>query len=106
MPTGTIFNIQHYTIHDGPGIRVTVFLYAYPAQSGTIERMAKKTVWLRVPIMPTITATQKNIIDILEYVTKTWSALILQQMKIWSWYDNSLPNPAFPYRLADDGIYR
>ena len=23
--SGTIFNIQHYSIHDGPGIRTNVF---------------------------------------------------------------------------------
>ena len=30
MRTGTIFNIQHYAIHDGPGIRVTVFFKGCP----------------------------------------------------------------------------
>ncbi len=33
----------------------------------------RKTIWLRVPIIPTITSTQKNIIDILEYVTNLTS---------------------------------
>ena len=28
--TGTIFNLQHYAVHDGPGIRVTVFLKGCP----------------------------------------------------------------------------
>ncbi|MCX5905904.1 MAG: 4Fe-4S cluster-binding domain-containing protein, partial [Deltaproteobacteria bacterium] len=29
-PTGTIFNIQHYSIEDGPGIRTTVFMKGCP----------------------------------------------------------------------------
>jgi len=30
MMTGTIFNIQHYAVHDGPGIRTLVFLKGCP----------------------------------------------------------------------------
>ncbi|MFI5382201.1 MAG: glycyl-radical enzyme activating protein [Tepidisphaerales bacterium] len=30
MPTGRIFNIQRYSLHDGPGIRTTVFLKGCP----------------------------------------------------------------------------
>ncbi|MCM1297738.1 MAG: 4Fe-4S cluster-binding domain-containing protein, partial [Muribaculaceae bacterium] len=28
--TGTVFNIQHYCIHDGPGIRTNVFVKGCP----------------------------------------------------------------------------
>ena len=30
--TGTVFNIQRYSLHDGPGIRTTVFLKGCPAR--------------------------------------------------------------------------
>lgn len=30
MNTGTVFNIQRYSIHDGPGIRTTIFFKGCP----------------------------------------------------------------------------
>ena len=27
---GVVFNLQYYSIHDGPGIRTNVFLKGYP----------------------------------------------------------------------------
>ena len=35
--TGTIFNIQRYCIHDGPGIRTTVFLKGCPMHCAWCE---------------------------------------------------------------------
>ena len=32
MQTGTIFDIKRYAIHDGPGIRITIFLQGCPLQ--------------------------------------------------------------------------
>lgn len=32
MVTGTVFNLQRYSLHDGPGIRTTVFLKGCPAR--------------------------------------------------------------------------
>lgn len=34
MATGTIFNIQHYSVNDGPGIRTVVFLKGCPLRCG------------------------------------------------------------------------
>jgi pyruvate formate lyase activating enzyme len=34
MQTGEIFDIKKYAIHDGPGIRTTVFLRAAPFHAG------------------------------------------------------------------------
>ncbi len=52
MKTGLIFDIKHYCINDGPGIRVTVFFKGCPLRcawchnpesiSGTIEKMYSK----------------------------------------------------------------
>ena len=30
MTKGTVFNMQHYSVHDGPGIRTIVFLKGCP----------------------------------------------------------------------------
>lgn len=34
---GVIFNIQHYSIHDGPGIRTTVFIKAAPCGASGVR---------------------------------------------------------------------
>jgi pyruvate-formate lyase-activating enzyme len=32
VPNGTVFNIMRFSVHDGPGIRTTVFLKGCPLQ--------------------------------------------------------------------------
>ncbi|MFR5879926.1 MAG: 4Fe-4S cluster-binding domain-containing protein [Cloacibacillus evryensis] len=59
---GRIFNIAHYAVHDGPGIRTTVFLKGCPArclwccspqsQSFEIERSAGGERYLAATLVP------------------------------------------------------
>jgi pyruvate formate lyase activating enzyme len=47
---GVIFNIQHYSIHDGPGIRTTVFLKGCPlgcqwCQNPESQVLAPQLLW-------------------------------------------------------------
>ena len=38
MNQGLIFNIQKFSIHDGPGIRTTVFFKRLPAQMSLVRQ--------------------------------------------------------------------
>jgi pyruvate formate lyase activating enzyme len=41
--TGTVFNIQHYSIHDGPGIRTTVFVNGCPLRCAWCQNPESQT---------------------------------------------------------------
>ena len=52
MPTGRIFDIQRFSIHDGPGIRTTVFLKGCPLRClwcGNPESISLKSVVSYLP---------------------------------------------------------
>lgn len=42
--TGIVFNIQHYSIHDGPGIRTTVFLNGCPLRCQWCQNPESQTI--------------------------------------------------------------
>lgn len=51
-PTGTVFHIQHYSLHDGPGIRTVVFLKGCPLRclwcaNPESQRRQRELVWNR-----------------------------------------------------------
>ena len=53
---GVIFNIQHYSIHDGPGIRTTVFIKGCPL----------RCLWCQNPesqlLQPEVFLTRKSVL--------------------------------------------
>ena len=40
---GRIFDVQKYSVHDGPGIRSIVFLKAFSAAAGAVIRNHRNT---------------------------------------------------------------
>ena len=94
---GTIFNIQHYSIHDGPGIRTNVFLKGCPLRclwcsnpesqkpvpqlkytgvdnNQILENLKKiddqmaLEIWVRVPLIPGYNDDKENLLATARFV--------------------------------------
>ncbi len=52
MTIGTIFNIQKYAIHDGPGIRTTVFLKGCPLKCGWCHNPESQSIQQEILFSP------------------------------------------------------
>jgi pyruvate formate lyase activating enzyme len=52
METGRIFNIQRFSIHDGPGIRTTVFLKGCPARCLWCHNPESLSPWPELLLFP------------------------------------------------------
>ena len=52
METGTIFNIQHFSLHDGPGIRTTIFLKGCPLNCLWCHNPESKAVFCELSFSP------------------------------------------------------
>lgn len=74
---GIVFNIQHFSIHDGPGIRTTVFLKGCPLRCpwcANPESQRSKPEWMTNASskLPELIGEEKTVDAILEEVMKDW----------------------------------
>lgn len=72
---GIIFNIQHFSIHDGPGIRTTVFLKGCPLRcpwcaNPESQRKSPEIMLDNSTGLPTIVGEEKTVDEIIEEVLK------------------------------------
>lgn len=72
---GIIFNIQHFSIHDGPGIRTTVFLKGCPLRcpwcsNPESQRANPEKMLDAVTKKETITGEEKTVTEIIDDVLK------------------------------------
>ena len=72
---GIIFNIQHFSIHDGPGIRTTVFLKGCPLRcpwcsNPESQRMNPEPMLDAVTKAPGTTGQEKTVDEIIDEVMK------------------------------------
>ena len=73
--SGIIFNIQHFSIHDGPGIRTTVFLKGCPLRcpwcsNPESQRANPEKMLDAVTKKETITGEEKTVTEIIDDVLK------------------------------------
>lgn len=72
---GIIFNIQHFSIHDGPGIRTTVFLKGCPLRcpwcsNPESQRLRPEPMLDATTKLPITMGEEKSVDDIIEEVLK------------------------------------
>lgn len=72
---GIVFNIQHFSIHDGPGIRTTVFLKGCPLRcpwcaNPESQKMVPETMRDAITNESVIVGEEKSVDDIIEEVLK------------------------------------
>ncbi|MBJ8349311.1 glycyl-radical enzyme activating protein [Streptococcus zalophi] len=73
--SGIIFNIQHFSLHDGPGIRTTVFLKGCPLRcpwcsNPESQRKTPETILNATTKLPEIIGEKKSVSDIIDEVLK------------------------------------
>ncbi len=72
---GIVFNIQHFSIHNGPGIRTTVFLKGCPLRcpwcaNPESQKMVPETMRDAITNESVIVGEEKSVDDIIEEVLK------------------------------------